>query len=262
MAGTQEQTQPGQGPPPAVVLVQPQLGQNIGMCARAMLNCGLEEMRLVAPRDGWPNEEATAAASGADHILERARIFESVTAAVADMNRVYATTARPRDMVKPVTTPRQAAGAARAAAVQGERVAVLFGPERSGLDNEAVALADAVVAVPLNPAFTSLNLAQAVLLIGYEWWQAADATPPRELVGTPTAGAPVSKAELENFQARLETALDEAGFFSVPEKRPTVVRNIRNIFARAGLTKGEVDTLHGILSALIKAPKWPRRTRW
>lgn len=243
---------------PAIVLVNPQLGQNIGMCARAMLNCGLEEMRLVAPRDGWPNPDATASASGADRILQDAQVFDSVEAAVAGTGRVYATTARPRDMVKPVVTPRQAAREMREAAANGERVAVLFGPERSGLDNDAVTLADAVVAVPLNPGFTSLNLAQAVLLVGYEWWQAGDDTPARQLVQTATSGQTAGKEELLNFYTRLEGALDEAGFFSVPEKRPTAVRNIRNIFSRAGLTKGEVDTLHGILSALIKMPKRPR----
>lgn len=247
-------------PAPVVVLDRPQLGENIGMCARAMKNCGLSELRLVAPRDGWPGAAASAAASGADEILAGARLFDSIPRAVADTGRVYATSARPRDMVKPVLTAKQAAAEIRAAAGEA-RVALLFGPERTGLDNEALTLADALVAVPLNPGFTSLNLAQAVLLIGYEWWQAADPTPARRLALGAGAGRPATKEELQNFYGRLEAALDAAGFFSVPEKRPTVVRNIRNIFARAAPTTGEVDTLHGILSALIKTPKQPRRRR-
>ncbi len=238
---------------PAIVLVRPQLGQNIGMCARAMLNCGLNDLRLVAPRDGWPNPEATAAASGADTVLERARVYDTVQDAVAECTRVYATTARARDQVKPVVTPKRAAEEAREAAATGHSVAILFGPERSGLENEEVSLADAVLAVPLNPAFTSLNLAQAVLLVGYEWWQLGTEIPARALASGGTTAVPATKAELENFYRRLEAGLDEGSFFTSPDKRPLIIRNIRNIFARTGLTKAEVDTLHGIVSALLRA---------
>lgn len=244
---------------PAIVLVRPQLGQNIGMAARAMANCGLAALRLVAPRDGWPNPEAAAAASGADAILEHARVYPDSSSAVADVQRVYATTARSRDQVKPVVTPRQAAGEVRAAEAAGQRTAVLFGPERSGLENDEVALADAVLSVPLNPAFTSLNLAQAVLLVGYEWWLAQETTPPRSLAMG--GGTPATRAELENFLGRLESALDEANYFLIPDKRPAALRNLRNIFTRAGLTRAEVETLHGVLSALIYMPKKPRKKR-
>lgn len=247
------------GPSPAIVLVRPQLGQNIGMCARAMLNCGLSDLRLVAPRDGWPNRDAQAAASGADAVIEAARVFDGVESATADLTQVYASTARPRDMVKPVATPRRAAGEMRAAVAAGGRPGVLFGGERSGLDNDAVTLAGTILEVPLNPAFNSLNLAQAVLLVGYEWWLAGDETPGRRNAATGAAEHAATEAELVNFYGRLEGALDEGGFFSVPEKRGIVVRNIRNIFARAGLTTGEVDTLHGIVSALVHAPKRPRK---
>ena len=249
MAGT-DKTRQGIEGGPAVILVDPQLGENIGMCARAMLNCGLTELRLVRPRDGWPNEAAVKAASGADGILAEARLFETTAAAVADLQRVYATTARLRDMEKPLLTPRAAAAELRAAEVGGERAGVLFGPERAGLVNDDVALADAAINVPLNPAFSSLNLAQSVLLIGYEWFQAAVEAPPARLTrpGTETA----SKAELVNFFGRLEQALDETGFLVPVEKRPVMVRNIRNLFTRAELTAQEVQTLHGILSALRK----------
>jgi len=246
---------------PIVVLVRPQLGQNIGMCARAMANCGLSALRLVAPRDGWPNPEATAAAAGADDILDTVEVFPDTAAAIADCTRVYATTARPRGQVKPVVTPRQAAAELRAAGGRDGRTAVLFGPERTGLENDEVALADAVVFAPLNPAFTSLNLAQAVLLVAHEWWMAADATPPRKLHAAGPGGALATKAELDNLLGRLEAALEQANYYLVPEKRPSARRNIRNIFARARLTKAEVETLHGVLSALIKMPKQPRRRR-
>ena len=234
---------------PAIILVQPQLGENIGMVARAMNNCALDELRLVKPRDGWPSEAAVKASSGSEAILERARLYETTEAAVADLNRVYATTARPRDMNKPVETPRQAAAVLRRAAASGERAGVLFGPERSGLTNDDVVLAERVVAVPLNPAFTSLNLAQAVLLLGYEWFLAGldEAGPER---GFERGDAPAPKAELLSFFTRLEGLLDESGFLFPPEKRPAMVRNVRNLFQRMGLSESELRTLHGIVSAL------------
>ena len=240
---------------PAVILVDPQLGENIGMVARAMLNCGLGDLRLVRPRDGWPSATAESAAAGADAVLARARLFETTRAAVADLRYLLATTARPRDLTKPVVTPREAAGELRANAAAGRECGLLFGPERSGLTSDDVALADAIVRVPLNPAFSSLNLAQAVLLLGYEWFQAADATPARELpLG---ASAPVAKAELINFFERLEAALDETGFMYPPEKRPAMVRNLRSLFTRAELTDQEVRSLHGIVSALLGKKRKP-----
>ncbi|MEQ9640259.1 MAG: RNA methyltransferase [Alphaproteobacteria bacterium] len=251
MAGT-DFSKPGVRGGPAVVLVRPQLAENIGACARAMLNFGLDEMRLVAPRDGWPQDKARAMASRADEVLDNAALHQTTEAAVADLNLVLATTARGRDMVKPVMTPREAAAACRQAIANGEKVGVLFGAERAGLDNDDVVRAHAIVAVPANPAFASLNLAQAVLLFGYEWFVADPAAPEAD------AQPPATAAELANFFARLEPALDESGFLFPPEKRPTMVRNIRNIFQRGRLTTHEVSALHGILSALMKLGERPK----
>jgi tRNA/rRNA methyltransferase len=235
---------------PAIILVEPQLGENIGAVARAMLNCALVDLRLVRPRDGWPNPKAAAAASGADIVLERARLFDSVEAAIADLARLYATSARPREMVKPVLTPRRVAVEIRAAAARGERVGLLFGPERAGLSNDHLALADAMVLAPLNPAFASLNLAQAVLLLGYEWYQAGKKSPARTL---PLGRSPIAaKAELVGLFGHLEGALDRSGFLRNAEKRPTMVRNIRNMLDRAGLTRQEVRTLRGIVASLVE----------
>lgn len=235
---------------PAVILVAPQLGENIGMVARAMLNCGLSDLRLVNPRDGWPNPAAENAASGAAVVLDRARLYDTTRAAVADLQRVYAASARSRGLVKPIVTPRQAAMDLRAATGAGIAAGLLFGPERAGLVNDDIALADAVIAVPLNPAFASLNLAAAVLLVGYEWFQAGAVAPSREL---PLAGSrPATKDELINFFERLEQALDAAGFLRPPEKRPSMVRTLRDIFARADLSDQEVRSLHGVISALVK----------
>jgi tRNA/rRNA methyltransferase len=256
MAGTNKTKDAVTGGP-AVILVEPQLGENIGMVARAMLNCGLTELRLVRPRDGWPSEAAVSAASGADVVLEGARLYDTTAAALADLSRVYATTARPRGMTKPVVTPRRAAAELHAAIAAGERAGLLFGPERSGLANDDVALADTLLAVPLNPAFASLNLAMAVLIVGYEWYQAAGETaretPPRRLEsgGQPPAG----KAELINFFERLEAALDETGFLHPPEKRAGMVRNLRNLFQRMAPTDQDLRTLHGIVSALRGAKR-------
>lgn len=245
---------------PAIVLVGPQLGENIGAVARAMLNCGLTDLRLVAPRDGWPNPKANAMAAGADAVLEAAQVFETTVKAVADLHRVYATTARSRDMIKPVVTPRQAAAEMRAADGARQRCGVLFGPERTGLDNDDVALAGTVLTVPLNPAFTSLNLAQAVLLIGYEWFQAEDATPARARLDD--RAMPAGQTAMLNFFEHLEGALDEAGFFNVAEKRPAMVRNLRALFHRTEPTEQEVRTLHGIVTTLAGRRKdgRPHRT--
>jgi tRNA/rRNA methyltransferase len=233
---------------PVIILVEPQLGENIGTAARAMMNCGLGELRVVRPRDGWPNPKALSAASGADEVIQNARLFDSTAAALADLHRVYATTARHRGMIKPVVTPRQGALEMRAAARRGERVGVLFGPERTGLVNDDVPLADTILQVPLNPAYSSLNLAQAVLIIGYEWFQAAVDAPARELVTNETR--PATKAELLNFFAHLEKELDDCGFLRHADKRPVMIRNIRNLFQRADLTEQEIRTLHGIIKEL------------
>jgi tRNA/rRNA methyltransferase len=250
MAGTDKGRSPVTGGP-RVVLVDPQLGENIGMAARAMLNCGLTRLCLVRPRDGWPNPAAEAAAAGASEVLDGAAVYDATPDALAGCRRVYATTARPRDMVKPVLTPHAAAQDMRAAEGAGAATALLFGPERSGLTNDDLVLADRVIAVPLNPAFASLNLAQAVLIVGYEWFQAAHAGPSESLALG--GGLPAERGELLNFLERLERALDGGNFFHPPEKRASMVRNLRNIFLRGDLTDTEVRTLHGVVSALLKA---------
>jgi len=234
---------------PVIILVEPQLAENIGATARAMLNCGLTELRLVQPRPDWPSERARANSSGAEAVLEAALLCRSVAEATADLQRVYATTARARDLTKLVMTPPQAAAEMRAELARGERVGVLFGPERSGLVNDDVALADAVIAVPLNPDFSSLNLAQAVLIVAYEWFKAADATPPVALHHN--ASPPATKAHLTSFLGRLEAELDACGFLRNLEMRPAMVRNIRALFGRAELTDQEVRTLHGMLTELV-----------
>jgi tRNA/rRNA methyltransferase len=248
MAGTNKRRSETVAQGPVVILVGPQLGENIGAAARAMLNAGLTQMRVVRPRDGWPNERAVAAAAGAEAVLENARLFDSTGEAVGDLTRVYATTARHREMIKPVVTARQAALDLRAAVQRGERVGLMFGPERAGLTNDDLTLADTLITVPLNPGFSSLNLAQAVLILSYEWFQAGEGTQGRRLVTNATR--PGSREELLNFFAHLEAALDEVGYFKTAEKRPAMVRTIRNLFARAELTEQEIRTLHGIVKEL------------
>ncbi|HEX3065170.1 MAG TPA: RNA methyltransferase [Dongiaceae bacterium] len=256
MAGTNRE-QPVISGGPAIILVDPQLGENIGTTARAMLNCGLTDLRLVRPRDGWPSEKARSAASGADQVIDGARLYDSTAEAMADLTRVYATTARQRGMIKRVVTPRRAASEMRKAVAGGNKVGILFGRERSGLENDDIALANAVIAVPLNPAFASLNLAQAVLLVGYEWFQAAEKTPADQLIVNETR--PATKAELMNFFTQLEKRLIVSGFLRNEEKRPSMVRNIRNLFQRAGLTHQEVQTLHGIVGDLATLQEKSRK---
>ena len=234
--------------PPVIILIEPQLGDNIGKAARAMLNCGLVDLRLVRPRDGWPNDRATANASGADIVIDNTKVFEREEDALADLNRVYVTTARTRDAIKPVFTPKGLAPEMRANVAQGEKVGVMFGPERTGVRNEHISMADAVVTVPLNPGFTSLNLAQAVLLIGYEWWQAGVDVPDYQMMMNDTF--PATRDELDRLFEHLEAELDNSGFFRVEAKRPNMARNIRNIFNRANLTHQEVQTLRGIIVAM------------
>ena len=233
---------------PVVVLVRPQLADNIGACARAMGNGGLFELRLVAPRDGWPQERAWRNASGADRILDAATVHPTVADATADLHRVLATCPRPRHIVKPVLTARGGAAELRAIAARGLRSGILFGPERAGLDNDDMAQADALVRYPLNPGFMSLNLAQAVMILAYEWWSAADATPPRTLMTNETRVA--TKGALDGFLAHLTDELDACGFLRNLPKRPGMVRNIRHFFERGEATEQELRTLHGIVTEL------------
>lgn len=236
---------------PSIILVRPQLGQNIGMAARAMANFGLGDLRIVAPREGWPNEWAIKAASGADWVLEDARLFDTVAEAAAGIHYLVATTARLRDMLKPVVTAEAAATAMRAKSAQGLRCGILFGPERSGLENDDVTLAQAVLRIPVDARFTSINLAQAVLLAGYEWFKAADVTPPEFF--DPGNTWPASNAELVGLFEHLERELDVAGFLFPPEKRPAMARNLRNIFMRAGLMEADVRALRGVVTSLATA---------
>jgi tRNA/rRNA methyltransferase len=231
-------------PKPAIVLVRPQLGENIGKAARAMLNFGLTDLRLVAPRDGWPNPSAGPAASGADIVLERARVFDTTAAAIADCSTIYASTVRRRDLVMPVATPEEmAAGIARSAA----RSAILFGPERSGLETEEVALAQAIVTVPINPEFASLNLAQAVILLAYEWSKtAALAVPPRKEL---EPAAP--HAELEALVGQLESSLEEKGYFHPPSRTQATKNTLRTIFTKTGWSSREVKAVRGVIRALV-----------
>ena len=262
MAGTDKTRNQVLGPAPVVVLVNPQLGENIGTAARAMANFGLHELRLVDPRDGWPNEKAVTASSGANWIIESATVHPDLASALADVNYVYATTARPRGMTKEVITPEQAGNGMRARVGRGERVALLFGRERWGLNNDEISLADVIVTAPVNPAFASINIAQAVLLMGYEWYKTNAGTLGQQ---TPELAAldgpglqtpdtrPATKEEFYGFLDHLERELDEAGFFKTAAKKPTVLRNIRNLYARAALTEQEVKSLRGMVASLTRA---------
>lgn len=246
MAGTDGTRDRARGGP-VVVLIEPQLGENVGAAARAMANGGLSRLRLVRPREGWPNAKARAAASGADGILDAAQLFESAEDAVADLRQVWATTARTRDMVKPCVTPREAVAAMRTSDA-GSTCGILFGPERAGLTNDHLALASRAISIPANPAFSSLNLAQAVLVLSYEWYQAG--VPEEALPAAFARSRPATGAELQRFFAHLESQLDAAGFLYPPEKRPAMVRNLRNFFLRAEPTEQEVRTLHGVVRSL------------
>jgi TrmH family RNA methyltransferase len=241
---------PPPGESPVIVLVRPQLAENIGAVARAMANGGLFHLRLVAPRDGWPQDRAWRTASGADPILEAATVFPDVPSAVADCHRVFATCPRPRHIVVPLRTARAAAEDLREINGQGLRTAVLFGPERAGLENDDVACADTLVRYPLNPAHMSLNLAQAVMILAYEWWTAAEPTSPRQLQTHETAVA--TKGQLEGFLDRLVAELDAAGFLDNLPKRPGMVRNLRHWFERGEVTEQELRTLHGVVTELSR----------
>jgi tRNA/rRNA methyltransferase len=233
-----------------IILVRPQLGENIGMAARAMLNCGLSELRLVTPRDGWPNPKAVRAASGADVVLEKAKVFDSVAEAVTGLQRVVATTARTRELVQRIVTARRAAVDMRGWIASGERVGILFGPERTGLENDDAVLADTALTIPLNPQFSSLNVAQAVLLVAYEWLASADAAPDERL--SEHATRPATKDELQNLFDHLERALDQSGFLRHKAMRPAMVNNLRALLQRAAMTEQEVRTFHGVIKFLSK----------
>ena len=232
-------------------MVRPQLGENIGMAARAMLNRGLSTLRLVSPRDGWPNDKAQRAASGADVVLENAEVFDSVADAVADLERVVATTARNRELTQRILTPRHAAAEVRGWIGQGERVGILFGPERTGLENDDMVHADTALSIPLNPQFSSLNVAQAVLLVSYEWASAGDATPASRMAEHATR--PATKEELANLFDHLERALDQSGFLRNKDMRPSMVLNLKALLQRAAMTEQEARTFHGVRKFLSKS---------
>ncbi len=239
------------GNSPVVVLVRPQLADNIGAVARAMANGGLFHLRLVAPRDGWPQERAWRTASGADRILDALTLHATLPEAVADLHHVLATCPRPRHVVKPVLTARGAAAELRAICARPAlRAGILFGPERAGLDSDDMAHADALVRFPLNPAFMSLNLAQAVMVLAYEWWTAAEDTLPRTLMTNESRVA--TKGELDNFFRHLVAELDASGFLDNLPKRPGMVRNLRHFFERGEATEQELRTLHGVVTELAR----------
>ena len=251
-AATQdERNLKGRSPTPAIVLVRPQLGENIGKAARAMLNFGLTDLRLVNPRDGWPNPSAGPAAAGADEVLERARVYDSVAEAVADCAHVYATTVRKRGLVVPVITPEQAA---REIHGQAEQSAILFGAERSGLETEEAAIAGTIITVPINPEFRSLNLAQAVILIAYEWSKHKD-------LAIPTEGEEreprATQEQLEGLIGQLDEELEKAGYFFPPDRVSATKTTIRTILTKAGWSNRELQALRGVIRALTH----PRRRR-
>ena len=235
---------------PVIILVRPQLGQNIGKAARAMLNFGLSEMRLVAPRDGWPNPDAGPSASGADIVLEQAQVFDSVQDAIANCSTVFASTVRRRDLIMPVVTPEQMADDIVASA---SKTAILFGPERSGLETEDVALSNSIVTVPINPEFGSVNLAQAVILLAYEWSK-------RSALASPTTKEveePAPQGEVEGMIAQLEEELEAKGYFHPPSRTQPTKNTIRTIFMKTGWSSREVKAIRGIIRALVN----PSRNR-
>ena len=257
MAGTDKQ-RPMIAEGPAVILVEPQLGENIGMVARAMANFGLAELRIVSPRDGWPNPKAEAAASGAIHVIEGVRLFDTLADALTDCAYAVATTARQREGFKTVLGPVEAARTLRARHAGALRTAIVFGRERFGLSNEEVGLADDIVTFPVNPAFASLNLAQAVLLMSYEWMKSGM----EEGEALPFAGpefAPAPKEELYGLFGQLEQALESRGYFRPPERKPVQVESFRAVFTRARFSSEEIRVLRGIISSLDRfSPSNPR----
>jgi tRNA/rRNA methyltransferase len=234
---------------PAIILVYPQLGENIGMVARAMANFGLSELRLVSPRDGWPSEKARSAASRADHVIDAAKVYDTLPEALADLNFVYATTARDRYGYKPVRSPLVAAETLRNRFNIGEATGILFGRERTGLTNEEVALADEIVTFPVNPAFASLNLAQAVLLMSYEWLKTSmESREQTSFQALPQN--PATKDQLQGLFDHVEEALDARGYFRPAAKKPKLVDNLRTVLTRPGFTESEIRLVRGIISSL------------
>lgn len=233
---------------PVIVLVRPQLGENIGMVARAMWNFGLCHLRLVEPRDGWPNPAAGPAASGADVVLDKAELFDTLEAAVADCNRVYATAMTLRRMIKETTTPGGAVEQMNQLAAQGGRSAIVFGPERTGLTTEEVAMGDVLISIPTNPEFGSLNLAQAVIVLAYEWHRQQDTTPPVRLEGD--YEGPATRETLDGLINHLNDLLEPRGYFHPDHRTESMKRTLRNIFERPGFTGQEVRTLRGVMRCL------------
>ncbi len=243
---------------PAIILVEPQLGENIGMVARAMANFGLAELRLVKPRDGWPSDKARAAASRADHVIDGVALFDDLRSALADLNFVFATTARERDGFKQVRSPVEAGRALRSRARAGEKTGIMFGRERFGLFNEEVALADEIVTFPVNPEFASLNIAQAVLLMSYEWMKSGLEDETETAFSGPEI-APAEKHHVHGLLDHLEQALDARGYFRPAAKKPKMVDNLRAVLTRPGFTEAEIKVLRGVVASLdYFSPRAPR----
>ncbi len=240
---------------PVIVLVEPQLGENIGMVARAMANFGLSELRLVNPRDGWPNDRARAAAAKADHVIDSANVFDTLEEAIGDLQFVMATTARPRDMIKPILSPETAVQSLRARMVNGGQVGILFGRERWGLENDEIALANEIVTFPVNPAFASLNIAQAVLLVSYEWMKCGLEGEEVSVTGEPNS-LPAKREDLIQLIDHLESALEDAHYFYPPAMKEIKKTNLRTLFTNADLTAHEVHFLRGVVAALER--RWQK----
>lgn len=246
---------PSETAQPSFVLVRPQMGENIGAAARAMWNFGLDRMRIVGPRDGWPNPKAVAMSSGAGRLLDEAQIYDDLAGALSDRTFVFATTARPRDLTKPVYSPEHAMKMAAEKVAAGEKVAVLFGPERAGLENDDIAKANAIISVPVNPEYASLNLGQCVLLTAYEWMrQAGDVTHVSDEPGH--KGDWATGTEIEKLVEHYEERLDEAGFFYPPAKADNMKLNLRNLWSRMRLTRADVQMLHGVMRQMVR---WKER---
>jgi tRNA/rRNA methyltransferase len=256
-AGTDRTKDWAQTPGPIVVLVGPQLGENIGAAARAMANFGLSRLRLVAPRQAWPNVKARMMAAGADRILDGAELYDTLEAAIADCTFVFAATARAHDQAKPVVGAAEAAAVMAPRIAAGEPVAIAFGRERNGLENDEVALADRILTLPVNPAFASLNLAQAVVIVAYEWFKLASGA--KLPFAMPEKSAPAPKEQLLAFFGALERELEKVEFFRPPDKRETMQINLRNIFNRMQPTRQDIQTLHGVIMAIAEGRKGPAR---
>src|SRR5664279_1138764 len=255
-AGTDKTKRWIEQPAPIMVLVEPQLGENIGAAARAMANFGLSRLRLVKPLQGWPNEKARVMAAGADRVLDAAVLYDSLADAIGDCSFVLAATARNHDQAKPVIGAHAAAAEMAPRVASGETVAIVFGRERNGLENHEVALADRIVTLPVNPAFASLNLAQAVVIVGYEWFSQAGGGLPFAM---PEKSPPAAKQQLDAFFANLELELEKVEFFRPEEKRGTMSVNLRNIFQRMAPTQQDIRTLHGVIMAIAQGRKGPAR---